>query len=128
MSTLTKTEERPGTVAEPAKTAARFLTPPANIRETKDEYVLEVEMPGVNTSGLDISVENNELIIWGRRSDPELTGDIYYRESRWLDYRRVFDLDPSIDASKITAKIEQGIVTLHLPKAEQVKPRKIAVT
>ncbi len=51
-----------------------------------------------------------------------------YRESRPLDYRRVFDLDPSIDTGRITAKMEQGILTLTLPKAEQVKPRRIQVT
>jgi HSP20 family protein len=55
-------------------------------------------------------------------------GDLVYGESRPLDYRRVFELDPSIDAARITAKVEQGVLTLTLPKAESVKPRKIAVT
>jgi HSP20 family protein len=57
-------------------------------------------MPGVNKEGLEIFVEN----------------------------RRTFELDPSIDTGKISAKIEQGVVTLTLPKAERVKPRKIEVT
>ncbi|HEY2341431.1 MAG TPA: Hsp20/alpha crystallin family protein, partial [Chthoniobacteraceae bacterium] len=55
-------------------------------------------------------------------------GQLLYRESRTWDYRRAFELDPSIDASKISAKMEQGVLRLHLPKAESVKPRKIAVT
>ena len=55
-------------------------------------------------------------------TNPPLT-----RESRGNDYRRVFEIDPSIDAAKISAKIEQGVLTLHLPKAEAVKPRKIVV-
>jgi len=126
MSTLTNTEEKPAT--QPVARKASYFTPVANIFETKDGYVLEAEMPGVGKAGLEVTVENNELTLVGRRTDPALAGDIVYRESRDLDYRRVFDLDPSIDTGKISAKIESGIVTLTLPKAESVKPRKIAIT
>jgi hypothetical protein len=55
-------------------------------------------------------------------------GILIHRESRQESYRRTFELDPSIDASKISAKIDQGVVTLTLPKAEHVKPRKITVS
>jgi len=55
-------------------------------------------------------------------------GTLIHRESRPENYRRTFELDPSIDADKINAKIDQGVVTLTLPKAEHVKPRKIAVS
>jgi hypothetical protein len=51
-----------------------------------------------------------------------------HRESRRHNFRRTFELDLSIDTARISAKIEQGVVTLTLPKAEQVKPRKIAVS
>ena len=44
------------------------------------------------------------------------------------DYRRVFELDPAIDSSKISAKMEQGVLTLTLPKSERIKPRKITVS
>jgi len=81
-------------------------------------------MPGVNKEGLEISVENNELTIVGRRSLPAGEGTVIHRESRPENYRRAFELDPSIDANKISAKIDQGVVTLTLPKAEHVKPRK----
>lgn len=126
MNTLTKTEERP--VTDGALHKAGWLTPQANIFETKESYVLEAEMPGVNKDGLELTVENNELTIIGRRTDPALAAEVVYRESREMDFRRVFDLDPSIDTEKITAKIENGVLTLTLPKAESVKPRKIKVT
>jgi HSP20 family protein len=84
-------------------------------------------MPGVNKEGLEITVENGELTIAGHRAAVETRGREMYRESRALDYRRSFELDPSIDATKITAKIDQGVLTLHLPKADAVKPRKITV-
>ena len=104
-----------------------YLTPLANILESKDGYVLEAEMPGVNKDGLEITVENGELTIVGRRAAVEARGRELYRESRATDFRRSFELDPSIDTAKITAKIDRGVLTLHLPKAESVKPRKIAV-
>lgn len=104
-----------------------YLTPLANILETTDGYVLEAEMPGVNKEGLEVTVENGELTIYGRRPAAENRGRHVYRESRATDYRRTFELDPSIDTAKVTARIEQGVLTLHLPKAESVKPRKIAV-
>ena len=106
----------------------QFLAPAASVIEVGDGYTLEVEMPGVNKDGLDISIENNELTIIGRRSFPTVEGTLVHHESRPENFRRTFELDPSIDADKISAKIEQGLVTLTLPKAEHVKPRKIAVS
>jgi len=108
--------------------AEQFMTPPASVREISDGYTLEIEMPGVKKDGLEISVENNELTIIGRRSLPTVEGTLMHRESRPENFRRVFELDPSIDADKISARIDQGLVTLVLPKAEHVKPRKIAVS
>lgn len=104
-----------------------YLTPLANILETTDGYFLEAEMPGVNKDGLEITVENGELTILGHRAAAESKGREVYRESRAFDYRRTFELDPSIDTAKVTAHIDQGVLTLHLPKAESVKPRKIVV-
>jgi HSP20 family protein len=106
----------------------QFVTPVASVIEGADVYMLNVEMPGVNKEGLEISVENNELTIIGRRSLPQIEGTLIHRESRPENFRRVFELDPSIDMSKISARIDQGVLTLTLPKAEQVKPRKITVS
>ena len=108
--------------------AEQFINPPASVTEIADGYMLEIDMPGVKKDGLEISVENNELTIIGRRSFPTLEGTLIHRESRPENFRRVFELDPSIDANKISAKIDQGLVTLILPKSEHVKPRKIAVS
>ena len=106
----------------------QFVAPVSSVIEDGDGYMLQVEMPGVNKEGLEISVENNELTILGRRSLPTIDGTLIHRESRQENFRRTFELDPSIDPGKISAKIEQGVVTLTLPKAEQVKPRKITVS
>jgi HSP20 family protein len=123
MNTLTrKTRESDRSQAE------QFITPPASVTEISDGYMLGIEMPGVKKDGLEISVENNELTVIGRRSLPAVEGTPIHRESRPENFRRVFEIDPSIDADKISAKIDQGLVTLTLPKAEHVKPRKITVS
>ena len=112
-------------VAQPERPT---VAPDVNIFESNNEFVLEAEMPGVNKEGLEITLEGNVLTIVAHRSDPALPGDPIYRESRPVDYRRVFELDPSVDGERINARVEQGLLTLTLPKAERVKPRKIAVT
>ena len=123
MNTLTReTRESDRSQAE------QFITPPASVREIGDGYMLEIEMPGVKKDGLEISVENNELTIIGRRSLPVVEGTLIHRESRPENFQRMFEIDPSIDSDKISAKIHQGLVTLTLPKADHVKPRKITVS
>lgn len=109
------------------RASEQFVAPVATVLESADGYTLEVEMPGVSKENLEMWVENNELTILGHRSLPSVEGTLIHRESRAENFRRTFELDPSIDAAKISAKIEQGVVTLTLPKAEQVKPRKITV-
>ena len=106
----------------------RFITPPASVNETADGYLLELEMPGVSKNGLEISIENNELSIIGRRSNSPIEGTLLHRESRPNNFRRTFEIDPSIDREKIAARMNQGVVTLTRPKAEEVKPRKIKVS
>jgi HSP20 family protein len=104
-----------------------FTSPEVNIFETKDGYVLEAEMPGVSKEGLEITLEDNELTISGHRQLQPLAGAALLRESHDSAFRRVFELDPAIDTAKVAARMEQGVLTLTLPKSERVKPRKISV-
>jgi HSP20 family protein len=126
MTNLVRENHSPGAMS--SRDSEKFITPPASISESADGYSLELEMPGVGKDGLEISVENNELTIIGRRSNPAIAGTPVHRESRLHNYRRSFEVDPSIDSGKIVAKINQGVLTLALPKAEEGKPRKIAVS
>jgi HSP20 family protein len=106
---------------------SEFVSPEVNIFETADGYVLEAEMPGVNKEGLEITLDGNEITIVGHRHVEPLTGTPLFRESQHVNYRRVFELDPATDTAKVSAKMEQGVLTLTLPKSERVKPRKINV-
>jgi len=106
----------------------RFLVPEVDICEGKDAYLLQAEMPGVSKDGLELTLEGNTLTIVGRRNlDLPKGANPVYRESQPWHFRRVFELDPAIDTAKINAKMEQGVLHVHLPKSERVKPRKITV-
>jgi len=107
--------------------SAAYLIPVADIVSSGNAYVLQIEMPGVDKNGLELTVENGELVIVGHRRRIDSIGEPAYREIRTKDYRRVYELDPSIDTGKINARIDQGLLTVTLPKAETVQPRKIAV-
>lgn len=115
-------------VQEDLRAPQHYVSPEVNIFETKDGYILEAEMPGVSKDGLEIALESNTMTIHGRREAIEIKASALYRESTRADYRRVFELDPVIDTSKIEAKINQGLLTVHLPKSEAVKPRKVTVS
>jgi HSP20 family protein len=107
---------------------AQYLVPDVNIYETKDGYELEAEMPGVSKDGLEITLEGTEIAITGHRTNEVVNGEVLFRERNNAGYRRVFDLDPAIDTARISARMNQGVLLLSLPKSEAVKPRKIVVS
>ena len=105
-----------------------FDSPLVDIYETKDAYILQADMPGVPKDGLEVLLEDNALTLVGHRTSSPVAGDALVRESKETDFRRVFELDPAIDTARIKARMDQGVLTLNLPKAERVKPRRIEVT
>ena len=123
MNTATAQEPTTRKSTEPT----RLISPRVNIFENKDGYVIEAELPGVNKDGLEVTVEDNELTILGRRAKAEVKAEPLYRESSEADYRRSFELGPEIDAEKIQARVEQGLLTLRLPKSQRAKPHTIVV-
>ena len=125
MKATLQREARP---TAPVNNEREYISPDVNIFETKDGYVLEAEMPGVNKQGLELTLENNELTLVGHRQTQTPQGEPLFRESHLADFRRVFQLDPAIDTARISARMEQGVLTLILPKSEKVKPRRIAVS
>jgi len=129
MNTITKQHEAPLAREPQGRPERAFLSPAVDIRETKDAYVLEAEMPGVSRNGLEITLDGNVLTFVGHRGQSSaIKADLVYRESADADFRRVFELDPAIDRARIDARMDQGVLTLTLPKIEKVKPRKITVS
>ena len=104
------------------------FVPAVDILEDEHELVLLADMPGVESKNVEIDLKDNQLTIIGRidpvESDKEVS---LYKEFNWGDYSRQFTLSNVIDQTKISAKMEDGVLKLILPKVEKAKPQKIKV-
>ena len=100
-----------------------------DVVENPDEYVVKASLPGIHPDNLDITFTNNTLTIKGEvKEDQEFDQAQYHiRERRYGTFARSLGLPSGIKGEAIQAKYENGVLTLHLPKAEEVKPKKIAI-
>jgi HSP20 family molecular chaperone IbpA len=107
---------------------ARLFMPTADIFEAEQALTVVLEMPGVDKSNVDISVEAGVLTIDGRLDFSKYEGmQPVYTEYNIGHYRRSFSLSNKIDQSKIGAEMTDGVLTITLPKAEEAKPRRISI-
>jgi len=101
-----------------------------DVYTTTDEFVVEASMPGVSPEQAEITVEGNTLTISGeaRSSRQEEEGSAILREISRGSFTRSLTLPAGLEPDKATATFEDGVLTLRIPKAEQVKPRQIKIT
>ena len=111
---------------EETRSQETYVTPPVDIYETPEGLVVLADLPGVAKEGLDLRVENSLLTIRGKTSH-SASGDFVYREYDLVNFFRQFELNERVDQQKISAELKNGVLTLHLPKAEEAKPRKIDI-
>jgi HSP20 family molecular chaperone IbpA len=104
-----------------------YVTPDADIYETDEALVLVADVPGVPREAIEVRTENGVLEITAHRKRPE-PREPSYAEIRPSSYYRAFRLSREIDASKIEAKLTDGVLALTLPKSPEAKPQKIEVT
>jgi HSP20 family protein len=104
--------------------------PQVDIHETKDELVLEADMPGLQQKDLDIRVEDNTLTIRGERKfEKKVEEDNYLRVERsYGSFSRSFALPRTVNTESIKALYHDGVLTIRLPKREESKPKQVKVT
>lgn len=104
--------------------------PAINIYEAPDRFVLACELPGVSAEEVDLSITGETLTLRGERRRPEGVDDERYRrQERYFGrWQRNVTLPERVDGSRIAAEMSHGILTVTLPKSEQVRPRQIPVT
>jgi HSP20 family protein len=102
---------------------------PVDMYQTADEVVVKATMPGVKTEDISITVSGDVLMIRGEmKSETEKNEASYHiRERRYGSYSRSLPLPTSVSADKAKAEFEHGVLTLTIPKAEEVKPKTITV-
>jgi len=103
--------------------------PLVNISEDRDHIYVRAELAGVNPADLEITVQDNSLILRGERKIPteEKQVNFHRRERESGFFRRVLALPARVQADKVEATCKDGILTIQLAKPEETKPRKIEV-
>ena len=110
----------------PTRTGVYF-SPAVDIYETEEAITVLADLPGVEQEKLDINVEDRQLTFTGLVDEAADGLHPVYTEYRVGGYTRTFRLGDTIDQAKISANLKDGVLTLVLPKAERLKPRRIAV-
>jgi HSP20 family molecular chaperone IbpA len=106
----------------------RYYVPTADIFETEDALTVILEMPGVEKQHVDIALEEDTLRVEGQIDFSKYQGmEPVYTEYNIGHYARAFTLSGKIDRDGISAQLDDGVLTLTLPKAKESKPRRIAV-
>jgi len=116
MSELTRTA---APSAEEREERAVTIHPRVDVLETENEFLVLADMPGVTPGDVDVRFEKGELSVHGRRAGG--------RDYEPTTYHRSFAVADTVAADKITAELKAGVLTIHLPKVEAVKPKRIAV-
>ncbi len=105
--------------------------PAVDVHETKDELVLQAELPGLTPDDVELNVENGVLTISGEKKQEHQEGeegsDFHLVERRYGRFERRFSLPRSVDPGKVKAEFANGMLNITLPKAEAAKPRRIQI-
>jgi len=129
MSKTATLERQANNVDQPeCSPSACTYTPAVDILETDDELLLLVDVPGASPEAIDIEYDRGRLTIAvgvAERQGPQT--QYTHREYGVGEFRRTFQVGKEIDASRMEAEVRDGVLTLHLPKAEAAKARKVAV-
>jgi len=126
---LAKTSVPQSTESTAASTQEEYTTPMVDIIENDNEFIILADMPGVTEEGVDINFRNGELTIFGEASENNDLEDVVFQCCQFEpgNYFRSFRIGESINSNAITADFNNGVLTVHLPKREEIQPRKISL-
>jgi len=105
------------------------ITPPIDVHETADELVVTAALPGMKAEDVEITMTGQTLTLRGEfKADDEVKKDQYlYRERRFGSFSRTLQLPVRVQGDRAQATFADGVLTLSIPKAEEVKPRQIRI-
>jgi len=114
-------------VVEPDFENEVLITPLVNIYETENDFTLVADMPGVSKSNINIKYEDSFLTIYGRVENTNINKKYVLKETSCGNYFRKFKLSNSIDSDKIEASMENGQLSVLLPKNDRAKAKTISI-
>jgi len=125
----TAIEKRENTTDAPERIEqATYFTPLVDVIETGDEFLFQADLPGVAAGDLDISFENGTLTLAGKVHPRQPAGQSYiWREYGVGHFYRQFSLNTPVNADAIKAELKDGVLALHVPKAESAKTRRVEI-
>jgi HSP20 family molecular chaperone IbpA len=107
---------------------APVASPAVVIRETHEAFILTADMPGVDETTTDVTIEDDVLTIEGRaRHEAPEEHDLVSQEFEPLRYRRSFDVSEQIDGENVKARVRNGILEVTLPKQERARTRRVSI-
>ena len=110
------------------RTGSRGVYPPVNVFRQGDDFVLVAELPGVNKEDLNIEVKGDQVRIRGEKKRDHGEGVSVHRRERGAGrFDRTLSIPAQIDASKVKAELGDGILAVHLPRAESDKARSVTI-
>jgi HSP20 family protein len=122
------TQQSSGAAAQRAQSAEAPIRPPVDIWEDKNGITLCADMPGVSKDRLSLRIDGNNLIVEGQvQLELSEKAEALYADVRSSLYRRTFSLSGELETGKIEATLKDGVLTVHIPKRAEHRPRKIEV-
>ncbi len=114
--------------ADDVPTATSGWVPPVDILETRDAYVISIELPGLDRDDVRVTIEGERITLAGERPTLAVAGAQFHRMERGQgSFRRVFALPLAIEPSQVTAEARDGVVTVTLPKAKPAEARQVEI-
>jgi HSP20 family protein len=101
--------------------------PPVDIEETDDAWIVEAELPGAKQEDVNVEVRENELVVTGEIKEKERTGILRRRTRRVGQFEYRVTLPGEVDAERIDASLDHGVLRIRVPKPERTQPRRIEV-
>ena len=103
--------------------------PAVDISETENEFTVSAELPGMTKENIELTIKDDVLTLKGEKklAEEKKDGDVYLSERCFGSFQRSFNLTNRVDANKVKAEFNNGILTIHMPKLEEAKPKAVEI-
>jgi HSP20 family protein len=101
--------------------------PDVDIFYSPEAYLFQVDLPGIKEEDIQLEIDEKNTLILRARNQVELAGDVVFKQISIGNYYRAFSLNDEVDRNQVKAKYENGVLNIHLPKREEIKPKRVAI-